>query len=192
MFKTEELLALPPAELAELLAMAEGDLIVDKAHHLGLDVFGRYADYQAVKAAVPTWDGPGDPEGPIIGAGQTGVRSDLTPDELPGAGPTGDGDGDLRDVTDALSPPAPDPVQAEALAAAIDLSKATGRPFMGGTYALYALPDGSVLCVTEDAHGTVERRPIPAMAVRAALALMSGEAPEGFVAKMLRKRLSRG
>lgn len=176
-FTRAELLALAPHDLADLLAMSEGDNVLRKAEELGLDPWGSPADYEAVKAAVPGWECPGDPDGPVIGAGQLGVRSDLTPNPQEPATPTG-GQGDP--LGEALGLPEPDPAAAADMAEILRTSAGTGEPFMAGTFALYAAPDGSVVMVTETtAHG-IRRDVIPRKAVKFALGMMAGKAPFGM------------
>lgn len=204
-FSRAELRQLAPGDLADLLRMAAPPDSDNQpwaaAMLLGLDPTNPN-DRKAVEAA---WDAAGyvpDSFSAPVGAGQPGVRSDLTPT---GAGEPAPDDGmplDPRGTYVALSVasdvavdagvglPEPDAEGAADLADAIAESAARGRPFMAGTFALYGDPSGAVVLVTEDAAGNVKRSVVPRKIVRLALGLMSGE--RSGMAGFLAKRLGRG
>lgn len=183
MFTSSELIALAPGDLAELIEMAEGSTPEECAASLGLDLSdARQRD--AVSAAVKARGWVIEPEGPVIGGSQDHIRENLMSDESAGHGPTGDGERDLAELTDALrgdlSGDEPALGSPDELAAALAESQATGRPFIAGTFAAYAMPDGGVVLVTEDPTGNIRRDVFPAKMVRLVLGLMAGKAPKGF------------
>lgn len=181
-FTRAELLALEPRDLADLLKMADGDTPELSARALGLDISDP-ADRKAVIAAVEAIIDAAEPGGPVVGAGQLGVRSDLTPKEpaIP-CGYCGDhhpGE-DRHGEAEALGLPEPSPAAAADMAEILRASAGTGVPFLAGTFALYAAPDGSIVMVTEtNTHG-VRRDVIPRKAVKFALGMMAGKAPFGM------------
>lgn len=186
-FSRDELYALAPADLHDLLVLADGDGIPEQAAALGLDVYGNPSDCLAVMAAVPDWPGLPSPSVRDNAAAQSGVNSGLTPESTAPEPPTtGDGEGS----DDAQGLPEPDPAGAASLADLMAATAGTGQPFMAGTYALYADPTGAVVLVTQDPDGSVRRSVVPAKMVRLALALMAGETPKGF--GLIGKLLSRG
>lgn len=211
MFQSDELLALSPEDLAGLLyESAPGAPIERRAEVLGLDLSDHEQRAAVERACLATgvpsvaWDtapyrdvetpnGRVVPEGRVIGAGQDHIRENLMPDETPGHGPTDGGETDLRELTDALSADLSGDEPAlgtpDELSAALDESRATGRPFLAGTFAAYATPDGGVMLVTEDPQGNVRRDAFPPRIVRLVLGLMAGKAPKGmgFLARMVNR-----
>lgn len=192
MFTSSELVALAPAELADLIEMADGATPEECARTLGLDLTDP-RQREAVSAAVRSRGWVPEPEGPVIGAGQDHIRENLMPDETPGHGPTGDGESDLRELTDTLSADlsGDDPAlgSVEDLTAALAESAASGRPFLAGTFAAYATPDGGVVLVTTDPQDNVRRDLFAPKIVRLVLGLMGGKSPKGmgFLARMVRR-----
>src|SRR5262245_3522815 len=193
MFKTDELCELAPLDLAELIEAADGTTPEECARTLGMDLSDP-RQREAVSAAVKARGWDTEPEGQVIGAGQDHIRLNLMSDEPAGHGPTGDGEADLRELTDALSAdlsgdePALGP--AEDLAAALAESVASGRPFLAGTFAAYGTPDGGAVLVTEDPQGETRRDVFPPRIVRLVLGLMTGKAPKGL--GMLSRMMRRG
>jgi len=180
-FTRAELRGLDPQDLADLIGLAEGSTPFECAQSLGLDPTNPN-DRKAVEAAVAVrW--PGEQSfSPPIGAGEEGVRSDLTPaDPQPATPDTGEGD----DSTDALGLPQPDPEAAADMAELLRISSGTGKPFMAGTFAMYSDPSGAVVLVTEDQAGNVRRSVIPTKAVSFALGLMAGKRPGGMLGRLL-------
>lgn len=189
-FTRRELRELAPADLADLLRMATAPEADGQpwanAMALGLDPTNPN-DRKAVEAAWEVAGYEAEPFSPPIGAGQDGVRSDLTPTETGQPGPDkdqGPGSGD------AYGLPEPDAAGAADLADAIRNSAESGRPFMAGTFALYGDPSGAVVLVTEDAAANVRRSVVPRKVVRLALGLMAGE--RSGMAGFLAKRFGRG
>jgi hypothetical protein len=202
MFKTDELLALEADDLGELLLSADGDGIEQRAAALGLDVT-EPRQRQAVERAMHYYDGQLDPnpfsqaaaledaewtapepEGPVIGGAQDHIRENLMPDETAGQGPTGGGDADLEALTDVLTAELSEPQPAlggmDELASALAESAASGRPFIAGTFAAYATPEGGVCLVTENPAGDIRRDMFPPRMVRLVLGMMNGKAPKGL------------
>ena len=181
-FSPAELLALEPSDLRGLMDLADGDGIAERAATLGLDIAAP-AHCRAVMLAypevpewiVPTASGPVTVSGvlgtagyPSDAAGQTGVRQDLTP---PGTSPAHGTHGHPeppQTLSDGFSGPAD-------LAAHMAAHKGTGTPFLAGTFALYAAPDGSVVMVTETTQAGIRRDVMPAKLVRMALGLAAGQ-----------------
>lgn len=187
MFTRAELLDLEPEDLAELLDVADGSDPMEKAESLGLnlhDVHEKVAWLRALKSRdmpVP------ESYSPPIGAGQPGVRQDLTPGE---AAELVAATGDPVPVTLDLGAVEADPTGAREIALLMDRSAETGEPFLGGTFAMYAAPNGDVWMVTEGIGDGVRRSMIPRKWVRAALQLMAGEG--GMKSRMLGKIFGRG
>jgi len=192
-FTRAELRALPAADLADLIKMAEpdpartwGDPFWDRAIAIGLDPTNPN-DRRVVEAAASVAGDVPESFSAPIGAGQDGVRSDLTPNEPAPTAPT-DGDQDADD--DGLGVPEADPAGAAELRAAMEMSAVNGRPFMAGTFAMYADPSGAVVLVTEDAGMNVRRTVIPRKVVRIALQFMAGDV--GPIGRLFGRRLGRG
>lgn len=185
-FTRAELRELAPGDLADLIGLAEGETPWECAMTLGLDPTNPN-DRKAVETAVAArWDVP-EPFSPPIGAGQPGVRSDLTPAVQEPATPMrGQDAGELVDLGTIEA----DGMTARTLAEMMDQSVISGEPFMGGTFAMYAAPDGSVVMVTEGIGDGVRRSVIPRQWVRTALSLAAGEG--GIKNKMLGKIFGRG
>lgn len=178
-FTTAELLALPASDLNDLMNLAPGETFAGKAAYLGLDL--AIPDHRAaVDRAYDVGTEAEQPYSPPIGAAQTGVRSDRTPtvgyESVPTEGHPVGGD-------DALRLPEPDPAAAAGLADMLAASAGSGKPFMGGTFALYADPSGAVVMVTETETGT-RTDVIPRKAVKFALGLMSGKGT-GMLGRMI-------
>jgi hypothetical protein len=183
-FSEQELLGLDAPTLRDLLDLAEGGNVMERAAYLGLNPLVVPSHYVAVRAAVPELETGTQPFSPPIGAAQDGVRFNLTPDETEPDAPI-DGQGD--DAGDPLGLPEPDPAAAEDLAVMLAESAGTGRPFMAGTFALYSDPTGAVVIVTETEKSGVRRDVIPRKAVRFALSMMGGGgAKRGLLARMIR------
>lgn len=179
-FSRQELRALDPADLRGLLELADGNTDLQKAMSLGLDPSSP-SDREAVIRAMGTVsDGPPD-------AADSGVRFDLTPDDL---GQPADPSGQGVPSSEALLPAEGDATAAASLREMMRISAATDQPFFAGTFALYASPKGSVWLVTEDPQGMVKRTEVPRRAVQMALALIAGE--RTGVAGMLARRFGRG
>lgn len=163
-FSAPELLALDARTLRSLLDLAPDGTEVTRAAYLGLDcsISGHRA---AVERAYAVDAEP-------AGAGQLGVRFDLTPESAgQPVGQSGDPEGD----SDGLGLPEPDPAAAASMADILAASAGTGRPFMAGTFAMYSDPSGAVVMVTETEAGGLRRDVIPRKAVKFALGLMSGK-----------------
>jgi hypothetical protein len=182
-FTRGELLELSADDLGDLLRLVERDTVWEAAVVLGLDVRDM-TDRHAVERA---WWAKGyepEPYGPVIGADSEGVRSDLTPavpeDRAPSL-PVID-----QDLSDLATMDA-SPEAAMDIAEMMDRSASTGEPFLAGTFAMYAAPDGSVVMVTEGTPPLdgVRRSVVPKRWVRSALQLLAGEG--GLKAKMLSK-----
>lgn len=171
----EELLELDAETLRGLLDVAEGDNVMERAAYLGLEPFHSPADYEAIVAAVPELKTGTQPFSPPVGAGQTGVRSDLTPKEPTGPGLPDRVSGDLRNVSDAMSLPEPGPESAADLASMLAHSAATGEPVIAGTFALYAHPSGAIILTTETTTHGVRQDVIPKRGVKLALSLIAGK-----------------
>lgn len=186
-FSRDELRALDPETLRGLLDLAEGDTDWKRAMSLGLDPTNP-RDRMAVLTALETADdrAPMTFSAPV-GAGESGIRSDLTGDAA-GAPAVGDDQG--PGSSDGYGLPQPDAEGAADLARAIATSAERAEPFMAGTFALYGDPSGAVVLVVEDAAGNVKRSVVPRKIVRLALGLMSGE--RSGMAGFLAKRLGRG
>ena len=182
-FTEQELLGLDPETLRGLLDIAEGGNVMERATYLGLNPLVVPSHYVAVRAAVPELAEGTQPFSPPVGAGQPGVRSDLTP---LGPDPVAPMDDQDQGEPDPLGLPEPDPEGAADLAQMMADSAATGQAFMGGTFALYCDPSGAVVMVTETAAG--ERTTvIPRKAVRFALSMMAGGgAKRGLLSRMIR------
>jgi hypothetical protein len=181
-FTRHELLALPATDLGDLLRLTGVDDVWEAARALGLDP-AEYYDRHAVERA---WWAKGlepDPFGPVIGSDPEGVRRDLTPTDP--ADRTGvDGNPDQAIIDLGTIEATPD--GARDIAAMMDASVASGEPFMAGTFAMYAAPDGSVVMVTEGIGEGVRRSVVPRRWVRSALQLMAGEGG-GLKMRMLGK-----
>jgi hypothetical protein len=182
-FTRSELRELAPADLADLIELAEGRTPYECALALGLDPTNPN-DREAVDAAVRSRDWTHPTGGPASAAGQEGVRSDLTPAPAEPAPPI---DGTPEDFAEAMGLPEPSEHAADDMALLLGRSIATGEPFMAGTFALYAVPDGSVVLVTEDPQGDVKRAVVPPKVVKASVALMTGKGPKGMLGRMLRR-----
>lgn len=186
-FTAGELLALHPAELAELLAAVAAELDAGRggflgsprpddwpavaAAALGLDV--AIPDHRAaVQAALWCQGEPDTPDSPS----SAGVRSDLTPNE-PAAPAAGDGEGE---------PPGErtEPHSGLSMAELLDTFRGTREPFAAGTFAMYAAPDGSVILVTDVAGRGVERNVLPARLVRLAMGMAGGK--RGMLGRLFR------
>lgn len=194
-FTRAELRQLQPTDLADLLRLADSDTPWGSAMLLGLDPTNPN-DRKAVEAAWRAAEYEPDAFTPPVGAGQPGVRSDLTPPGAEPALPTPGQDvaptaaESVPEGADELGLPPADPEGAKSLADTMGRSAATGQPFMAGTFALYADPTGAVVLVTEDADGNVKRSVVPRKAVRLGLSLMAGEG--GPLARLLGRRMARG
>jgi hypothetical protein len=179
-FTRDELLALPAPDVCDLLGLVEGDTMVDRATKLGFDLSYREDEEAVLRALAPV----DQPYSPPIGADSEGVRSDLTPavpeDRAPSLPVI---DQDLSDL--AMMDASPE--AAMDIAEMMDRSASTGEPFLAGTFAMYAAPDGSVVMVTEGTPPLdgVRRSVVPKRWVRSALQLLAGEG--GLKAKMLSK-----
>lgn len=177
-FTRGELLALPSSDVADLLGLVEGVDVVDRAYKLGFNLL-QLEDRIAVLRAT---EGTPEPYSPPIGSLPDGVRSNLTPAVPEDRSPSLDVvDQDLS----VLGTMGPSPEVALDIAAMMDRSVETGEPFLAGTFAMYAAPDGSVWMVTEGIGDGIRRSQVPRKWVRAALQLVAGEG--GLKAKMLGK-----
>lgn len=170
-----ELLALPPADLAELVAACPGDYVSQRAEWLGLDVDvpeHRAALVAAFPAAFRGLEGSGPLPVDAFGPGPDGVRLCLTPDAAPEPdGHTGEGPAP-DDAQSALQPADPDEVDVVELLARY---RGSAEPFLCGTFAMYSAPDGSIVIVTECPGRGVEQRAVPGHVVRLALGAAAGK-----------------
>lgn len=181
-FTRDELLSLDAETLRGLLDLAEGDSVMQRCQHLGLDPFNHPADYQAVRAAVPELEEGTQPFSPAVGAGQPGVRSDLTP---LGPDPVDPVDAQGEPGPDALGLPEPDAAAAATIEQILKESAGTGRPFMAGTFALYSDPTGAVVMVTDTSSSGVRRDVIPRKAVKFALSMIGGGSKRSMIGKLI-------
>lgn len=175
-FTPVELLALAPSDLRGLVELADGEQLGVKAAALGLDLtipehlsafLAAFPEIQEVSYFAD------------ISAGEDGVRSNLTP---PGRSPAGPAAGDHGTPGEAHSPfDGP-----EGLTAHIAAHRGTGRPFLAGTFALYAAPDGSVVMVTETDQAGVRRDVMPARLVKLALGFAANQGG-GLLPRWLRR-----
>lgn len=192
MFQVDELCELMPAELADLIDAADGDTIEAQCMALGMDLSDP-RQREAVSAALAYRQWQPEPEGAVIGADQDHIRENLMPDESAGHGPTGDGETDLRELTEALSADLsgeqPALGSADDLRAALDESIASQQPFLAGTFAAYGTPDGGVVLVTTDPQDNIRRDVFPPKIVKLVLGLMAGKAPRGlgFLGRMVNR-----
>jgi len=185
LFSRTELRALSPSDLGDLLRLTGDDNVWEAAMSLGLDPTNPN-DRKAVEAAWWAVGYEPDPYSPPIGAGQAGVRSDLTPVEPAMPGPIdGMDDAALVDLSDIEA----NRESGEALALMMDRSAVTGEPFLAGTFAMYATPSGEVVMVTEGMGMGVKKSIFPRRWVRTALGLIAGEG--GLKMKMLGKIFGR-
>jgi hypothetical protein len=185
LFTRAELLALDPADLLDLLDIADGNNVIEQAQSLGLDTDDG-EQWAAVLAAYQHAHGGPEAFSPPIGAGQAGVRSDLTPIEPAMPGPIDRmDDAALVDLSDIEA----NRESGEALALMMDRSAVTGEPFLAGTFAMYATPSGDVVMVTEGMGMGVKKSVFPRRWVRTALGLIAGEG--GLKMKMLGKIFGR-
>lgn len=185
-FSRDELRALAPADLRGLLELADGETEWQKAISLGLSPTNP-RDRVAVIKALESEELPSESFSAPIGAGDSGVRSDRTPDE-PEPATAVDRMPDQEEQ--ALSLPEADPEAAADIAAKMQASAATGSPFVAGTFALYATPKGDVVVVVEHQDGTVTRPVIPKKMVRLALGMIAGE--QKGIAGIIARKLGRG
>lgn len=170
-FTARELLGLDADTLRSLLDLAEGDSPVVRAAYLGLDC--SVSEHRAAVERAYAIDAPAaQPFSPPIGAAQPGVRSDLTPT---GPAEAGQDDDDYYPGDDALGLPEPDPAAAAGILDLLNSTAGTGRPFMAGTFAMYADPSGAVVIVTETEGTGLRRDVLPRKAVRFALGLIGGK-----------------
>lgn len=189
-FTAAELLALHPAELAELIAAVAAELDAGRGGFLGSP---RPDDWPAVAAAALGLDvaipehraavdaalwcqvRPDTPDSPS----SEGVRSDLTPNEPAPQPPPGGQHEPAGERTEPLSGPGPGDLLGQ-----LDAYRGTRDPFAAGTFAMYAAPDGSVVLVTDVAGRGVERNVLPAKLVRLALGMASGRG--GILGRLFR------
>lgn len=176
-----ELLALPPADLAELVDACPGDYVSARAAVLGLDV-AVPEHWHALSAAFPgAFTGLDMP----VAAGRDAVRSDLTPDAAPEPEPHTGHPPAPGEQQSTAQPVDPEPVDPDGIDIAELLAAYRGRPdpFLAGTFAMYSAPDGSIVIITEIPGRGVERRDVPGNFVRLALGAAAGKGA-GMLGKM--------
>lgn len=174
-FTPAELLSLPPSDLRDLIQLSTGLDPIVQAAALGLDL--AITDHrEAFLRAFP--EVTFYPHAWQELTGQDGVRSDLTPIETAPDGPaTGD-----QTAPDDDSSPFSGPSE---LLAHMNETRGTNVPFLAGTFALYAAPDGSIVMVTETEQAGLRRDQLPAKIVRLALGMASGQG--GMLGRMFRR-----